>query len=448
PRPRHSEAGSQSAPLLDPRLPDLPSHMQAQTPSTPSGATDLEQSTTSPTLDASRGARSHTLRASLTFPQMRPSLRERFSESLPALLDGEQDGLGDASLDVSGALTTASILRGQQAVTNTVEDLVTAVLLCLVSGQNLLVNLIDDVGGAMGGGHGRDGEGDGVVRVCELIRRVFGVDVCLRRFTAGVSDLPSEAGMGMLHSLLQDAAVVGGKGRAREAPAGTTLQSQTEVVVLGGTELLPEVEQIAWEESSAALAPGWGGAGEARGHEGPRPIVVAVCKEGWGALRQPFRDRYLINVSLSGGKLARVLSAAQVLPRTGHTLARSCARARPRTRARAHTHTHTQSHSQTQTHTRPHSQVYPHTAKTPQPIHRAEETPLIPSATLKALQQRFAIAQVHLAVSRYTRDIIAVTRQGGAELAGCRLSPRGAFAASVVARALAVCDVLMPEVYA
>ena len=150
-RPRHSEAGSQSAPLLDPRLPDLPSHMQAQTPSTPSGATDLEQSTTSPTLDASRGARSHTLRASLTFPQMRPSLRERFSESLPALLDGEQDGLGDASLDVSGALTTASILRGQQAVTNTVEDLVTAVLLCLVSGQNLLVNLIDDVGGAMGG---------------------------------------------------------------------------------------------------------------------------------------------------------------------------------------------------------------------------------------------------------------------------------------------------------
>ena len=88
--------------------------------------------------------------------------------------------------------------------------------------------------------------------------------------------------------------------------------------------------------------------------------------------------------------------------------------------------------------------MYPHTAKTPQPIHRAEETPLIPSATLKALQQRFAIAQVHLAVSRYTRDIIAVTRQGGAELAGCRLSPRGAFATSVVARALAVYDVLMP----
>ena len=117
---------------MDPRLPDLPSHMQAQTPSTPSGATDLEQSTTSPPLNASRGARSHTLRASLTFPQMRPSLRARFSESLPALLDGEQDGLGDASLDVSGALTTASILRGQQAVTNTVEDLVTAVLLCLV----------------------------------------------------------------------------------------------------------------------------------------------------------------------------------------------------------------------------------------------------------------------------------------------------------------------------
>ena len=82
----------------------------------------------------------------------------------------------------------------------------------------------------------------------------------------------------MLHSLLQDAAVVGGKGRAGRRRQGQRCSRRPGLWCLAARSCCLKWSRLHGRVlRRTRLWFGWG-----RGHEGPRPIVVAVCKEGWG----------------------------------------------------------------------------------------------------------------------------------------------------------------------
>jgi hypothetical protein len=208
-----------------------------------------------PAVPAGAQSTQHPLRGSLNFPQLRPDLRKELMKSASDLLRGDvlQDDAG----------TTPSILRGRSSVVSGCEDLITAVLLCIVSGQDLLINLMQPET-ALEPGEG-NAHGQGGTLVYELIRRLFAVEIHHRRYSAGdridelLDSFWNEKPSGQLG---------GGEGDARgssrrpesSAPGSPLLEPglglavpSCQVLVVEGVEEMPDLEQTLWEESSCAL---------------------------------------------------------------------------------------------------------------------------------------------------------------------------------------------------
>ena len=120
----------------------------------------------------------------------------------------------------------------------------------------------------------------------------------------------------------------------------------------------------------------------------PLAIIVAVTSGGWGSVRQPLRDRFLLSVSMSYPKFAHCLFVTQIYP---------C----------------------------------------PSYLQQQQQAHVIGGHIISDLIDRFHLVTLHLSISRYLRQLVATTRQ--ADVLGLCLTHRGSQALEQAARALAVC---------
>jgi hypothetical protein len=350
---------------------------------------------------------------------LRPDLRRELLNSLPHLS-------GDPIISAD-TLASSSILRGQSSIVNSLEDLIGAVLLCMVAGQNALVNLTDEPPPPS------SGLAPGGELVYAFLARVFGAEIEHGRYKGGfdvVQWMKTERESRQREESKRDwckERVVrgGGEGGGGEGggggggggggvlptshwAGGPYHPRKVKVLVFDGLELLPEIEQMRWEEEAfggsssgggeeAAASMGGGASRRKSGAAGeessaptqqPLAIIVAVTRGGLGSVRQPLRDRFLLSVSMSYPKFAHCLFVTQIYP---------C----------------------------------------PSYLQQQQQPHVIGGHIILDLIDRFHLVTLHLSISRYLRQLVATTRQ--ADVLGLCLTHRGSQALEQAARALAVC---------